>query len=1404
MKKQSLVVKVLLCLVMAAALILTACTVTPDPTPTPTPDPKPDDDPTNLPNAPIEGIEGEPTGYVVYFKDGAGIKCESDRPDGQRVDKGTTVSFTITISPFYTGTAKVYAGTKLLTPNENGVYSFVVEEDTTVSFEGISLKESSITGEGSSSDPYLISTPVDLLYVAEQVNSGNTYYTTAYYKLQNDLDFLGEELEIIGNGNQEEAIFAGYFNGNGYTISNYRIESDGIQYIGLFGILEADVSDSSGGTVYDLHLKDFTVTVNGTGISTFCGSLVGYGLGGNIFLCSAENGTIEVYSDYNRFAYVGGLVGIMQALDYNSYAYYSSISYCNADVAVNCNSGSTYVAGGLVGYLSASSLMVTASINNSYFTGSVCGAMRSGGIAGYMTTSTSIVNCYSTGSVSAQTFAIDLVNSADFCYTYAGGIAGYAETGCVISECFSTSPLNVKASLGSDYEVTDGILAGKAQPDEYEYDYSIATVYNCIYCSDGTIDFTNGEYLQNKLNWHTADWTFTNGSYPVVNTQTSKEYTFKINMYFGDATEPTVTIEEFDVYMPLSYWYADGTLPSRLVGDAEENDNRVSYGYYFDEAYTLAVPESFIPTHDMNIYAAASDVKDVAGEYVIISGNGETLYSLTLKNDGTFTYSDAGDTSSSTYRYDGSRILFEEARFARYCDGLSLGKYQLYTFCATLDNGTLTIVGGVYEGNSNEIVYYTEQAPLIAVSADTVLIGSYYGNSGLYTFLSDGTGIVQTENGIKYLTYIRNGSSIKITLNEETITGTVSTDKLTLANETLSAKDIYAGGWTVDSQANKLYTFDGFGNWTYQYYCYRITNGVANRELLEAYSGTYTIDNNGKLMLSGDLSGEASLDNNGVLCVKVNGETVIYHREGSYSGTWVYKNLGISLKLNGICSNGIGTAYVEFLHSNGTVEFYDLVYAQDELRFDTICLYIDGELFGYLTYSPARNTLVSEMYVGTQNTFMSNVSLQRLDEYDGEWIANSDTLPSISFDGFGCYNGTLTVNGKTVPYSLDNSTLSGSFVWQNKVYAIEYRESDGTLLLTQNGIETVYQRKDAYSDIVLTDANGASVITFDGRGELSCGGTMTVKNASKTTEYTYFLENDRLRIEQNGKEIGSLSVNATTREYELSLSKQTTALRIKTRYTGFWGMFGSAEGLTIGTMDVDGKLNGFVKETDVIFELQADGTLAFEFEGTTFYIIPVGEIDLVITPYRDWYLYDTEVICSHVDDLFGTWSSSTTGAYRFDGISGSTLTSGSAETGTIKNGVFTGNEDYYYYSYIDGRYILWTVNATTGQSEIYRINFCDPSTRRAFVNADGTRAFTVEKGDNLYNLTAYDEDSEISYTFDGFGSVTDSEGNTYSYKLTTDIDFANGIASVTLTGEDGSSSHGTVDFSGSYIIITFR
>lgn len=1336
---------------------------------------------------PTEPTEPIQDGFRVSFADTDMASIETNIELSKPLASGTLVSFTVKLSVFYEGTPEVYAGDEKLTPNEQGLYSFTVTCDTVIRVEGLSQKTSAMEGSGTSSDPYQVTSPVDLRYIAERVNAGDADYIVAFYKLMNDIDCEGQTLDVIGDGRTDSAVFAGLFNGNDKTISNYRIEATG-SFIGLFGALQVETSGSGGGTVTNLKLKDFTVSATTDGSNgAYIGALVGYGMGGNLILCSAENGRIEVYAATDSFSFAGGLVGCQTAMDYEGYPFYSGISYCAADVDISCNSGLVFAAGGLVGYMAASTTYGPAHITASYATGDVSGAMRAGGLVGYMTVGTSIANSYATGAVAAQTTYADAEGYyAEFSYAYAGGLVGYAQAGCSVSSCFSTSELRASSKLGDAWQITSGDVAYLAEPGEYVFGFEKAAVFNCYYAKggvDGDIDLTSKSFLQEKLHWAEVDWVFADG-YPTFNLESDENYSFVVAVMVGEDKA------EFELYyyMPLHYWYTTG-IPYRLT--PEEGSTRISYGYYFDEQCTQRVPDSFVPTCDITLYAALADNAEVAGKYELALDREHRAY-LTLNADGTCTYDDAGKTSETTFIYDGKNIIFSDARFGRFLDTdeREMLHYQLYEFGAIVrEDGTLMIVGG--EDSYND-TYFTEDAPLLALPIAKALSGSYTDGTGIYTFYADGTGVYQSAEALCDFGYTLDGATLTLDIEGETIVGSLENDIVTLGGIALRAPDAFCGDWSVDSKANKVYSFDGAGNWSYSYYGY--TRAGTKNYKQTAY-GTYTIDENGVLHMEGDFTGTAEFAEN-VLYVDIDGKRVSCHRDGSFYGIWTYTAYSMILRLDGIGADGQGSARVQYIYDDGTVEFYDLTYAFDELDRDIVCLYMESECFGFLRYLPEQDRLDATIYVGSEANFMSGVRMNSVDDLNGEWVGTLEGLPALQFNGYGAYDGgSVTIGNDSVGYAITDATMCGAFYYGDKQYIFEYNEYNESITIRCGAEVAVYVRKDAYGDLTLTD--GAHRYTFDGRGEQEGFGKMYIDGVEA---FGYAVEEGGNVVLLSGDQlIGSIIRDET--DYVLTFADSSTNLRIETRFTGDWAMSGSPRAYAvIGTMGTDGKIHGHINGEDVIFTEYDEESLTFDYLGTTYYAVYVGVDNIVLSTERKWYLESDIVRCAPLDDMFGTWKQNAlNGAYQFDGMSNSTLTAGLCQSGSLKEDDFTATTVFYYRISENGDVILWTTN-DQGQTEISRLAFCDPSKKFAFVNEDGTRAFTIEKGDRLYNISVTDDDG-CTYSFDGFGTVTTSDGGEYAYSVQS-VDYENGIlrASITI---DGVVHQIIIDFSGSEMTITF-
>lgn len=293
-------------------------------------------------------------------------------------------------------------------------------------------------GTGTESDPYQIANGAELAYLASSVNSGETY-TGKNFVLTANIDLNGLPWTPIGNSFSDALlegsnyrIFAGNFDGNGYTISNVSIGSETAP-------LEADVFGLFGATAGKIsNLNLDTVSIHGIAkiasigaVIGFAGGLVGYS-GGYIENCHVTGLTMDMSAPSNVYAAaycVGGLVGVLdETQPINECSVSGSITekagkgsiggligelgkaakitYSRSDVTVNVKADSRGGAnvGGFIGKGNGKT-DAERIIRNCYATGNVTGGAYTGGFAGGLW-GLNIKNCYASGNVSQAAAAM--------------------------------------------------------------------------------------------------------------------------------------------------------------------------------------------------------------------------------------------------------------------------------------------------------------------------------------------------------------------------------------------------------------------------------------------------------------------------------------------------------------------------------------------------------------------------------------------------------------------------------------------------------------------------------------------------------------------------------------------------------------------------------------------------------------------------------------------------------------------------------------------------------------------------------------------------------------------------------------------------------------------------------------
>lgn len=260
---------------------------------------------------------------------------------------------------------------------------------------------------------YDISSPEELAWFAEEVNSGNTAINA---QLSADID-LGSH--YLGIGKNEKVAFNGIFEGNSHTISRIRSEST---YSGLFGVV-------SSGTV-----KNFIIDGSLYLWGTYVGGAVAYAMSeskieGVINRSSYFPGHANEKKDKN--IYVGGVVG------YTS----GKVENCINEANISHFEGrDTSFVGGIVGYAHEATLI---NLQNS---GTINGSDFTGGIAGL---------CIALGEDLANTGSIKGVHST-------GGICG---SGGILSNSLNKGDIKgviaVGGICGENCKITNSTNIGK-------------------------------------------------------------------------------------------------------------------------------------------------------------------------------------------------------------------------------------------------------------------------------------------------------------------------------------------------------------------------------------------------------------------------------------------------------------------------------------------------------------------------------------------------------------------------------------------------------------------------------------------------------------------------------------------------------------------------------------------------------------------------------------------------------------------------------------------------------------------------------------------------------------------------------------------------------------------------------
>ena len=1045
----------------------------------------------------VVSVSGLRQKNTVTFSQGEYYKFIGE--DGKEITKasavkGEKVKFKVWVSPYMVPQYTITNNTEELTKDADGYYTIDVTEDSTVNISTLTQADSFLErgeGSGTQDDPFIVKEPIDMFTVAALVNSDfYTAYSTAYYRLEADIDMQGEKLFVIGDMSNPNAIFSGNFDGNGHKVSNFYLtdevidqESFANEYLPYVGVFGAAVATTNAPVVIkNLTIEDYTINVHPANASSteqqyFAGSLLAYGIGAQIDNCHAKKGEIIAQNDNNKTCNLGGLVGVLQSA-YNAtnstvITYDAYVNGCSADVTIS-GSGVIYCVGGAVGMLATADTQAIAYVSNTVTTGSVSGTIFVGGVVGNASRFSSVANCYSSCAVTARNSnntagMAEIVKSAN-----AGGIVGYAENDTVISNCYSANTTITATSASNNrFASKDAICAKKEAAFEQASDSAEAVLSNNLAKADGALS---------SLGWSAEEWNLT-GEIPVFKGNADRTVTITLNN--GGAT--TSASLNMTAPAPIYAYYGNGM--SEYITSASGR----SWGYYFDAALTKKVPTGYIPLSNTTLYFGLADYSAVAGQYYL-GKTGSNQYGVnayfTLDSEGGYLFRDGGMSFSGTYSYDGEKInLYNSCLGAMaFTADETNGSYA--TVVMQKDGNGYKLDGKIYVRQYTSDIDYTTSLKEISFTAskksDSLVYGEYTNSkNGTLVLKENGTGTYTVGNTAVPLTFTatENGALT----NSINLPITVTNGKVTaFGGSAASIKDGFAGTWKTSTGSAIAYVFDGFGS-------VKCGDIIGTYEEISAGKATITL---GTSIIDAVLAEDA---------LYING--VAYYLADGFTGTWTGRSMvsdeRYEITLGGIGKNGYGQAEITYYAGvTGTV-----VGEYSVTDDGVMVVYVGDTLYGELKYNKVNNVAEGSFYSfksykerGIVTYVEAQFSLYDL--FRGVWECNVEGVSKINFTGktAGGKEATAIVtytNGSMgeATYSLTSAT-TGTIKIGDKTYAISLDEISTKISMALNETDAgSLAKKDSWSGVTLYD--GETAYTFDGRSNL--GGKVTVSNGTSLT-----------------------------------------------------------------------------------------------------------------------------------------------------------------------------------------------------------------------------------------------------------------------------------------------------------------
>jgi hypothetical protein len=273
-------------------------------------------------------------------------------------------------------------------------------------------------GDGSSDNPYQLSTPENIKWLKEQAD-GNNLTAGKYYKLMYNVKVTSATWSSIGGKNSTNRSFQGVFDGDNHVFTGTLTAESTRQYwYGLFGTI-------NGGCVKNLINK---ATVNAT--HSTMDSRIG-GIAGNVvpqtnFVTAIIN--CQNYGNVTGPAEVGGIVGHVEPVAAGT-SDFTIISGCKnyGNVISTSTTASRTPAGGIIGYITPKMTSGTTKVESCENYGNVTASKtHAGGLVGLIdaTKPVAISNCIESSTVTIQANSVTATSELGVATAFAGKLWG--------------------------------------------------------------------------------------------------------------------------------------------------------------------------------------------------------------------------------------------------------------------------------------------------------------------------------------------------------------------------------------------------------------------------------------------------------------------------------------------------------------------------------------------------------------------------------------------------------------------------------------------------------------------------------------------------------------------------------------------------------------------------------------------------------------------------------------------------------------------------------------------------------------------------------------------------------------------------------------------------------------------